>query len=338
VSAFDYANIGRGGYVTAVSSTSVTVEQWIGATTTYAITPTTTFTEGKSATTISSLVMGDRVNVKTASSDPTTAVSINIELAELFGKVTAVSGDNITIMGPQGFSRTIVVSSATTYTEGGAAGTLADVMVGSIILAQGTIDANQTSLDALSIAVGTSDHKETIHGVVTAFTSSSVTVQSHDGTLTTFTFTTTTTFKDGSITLSAADLAVGQKVGVRVDTAAATTALNVDIQLAHLEGKVTAVSSDTITVAGPQGFSRVIDVSSTTTYTEHGAAATFADVVVGVRVRAEGTIAADQMSLNAIKVDIHRPKVSTPTPQPQNNGGSGKLGNHDFGGRGRNRK
>ena len=339
VSPFDYANIGRGGYVMAVNATSMTVETWSNVITTYTLTTTTKYTEGKSPSSSASLVVGDRVNVQTSPSDPTTAISVNIELAELFGRVTALGTGSITIMGPQGFSRTIVVGMTTTYTEGGAPATLANVTVGSKIFAQGTIDANLTSLDAVSIEIGSAGNMETIHGVVTGFTTSSVTVLSKDATSTTFTFTTTTTFKGDGLTLSAADLAIGQKVGVEVNSAAATTALNVHIELAHLEGKVTAVNGvSSITISGPQGFARTVDVSSTTTYFEHGVLVTLADVVVGARIRAVGTIAADQTSLNAIRVVIHHPRVVTLTPVPEHKGGHGHHGDQGSGGRGHNRK
>ena len=339
VSPFDYANIGRGGYVMAVNATSMTVETWSNVITNYTLTPTTKYTEGKSPSTWASLVVGDRVNVQTSPSDPTTALSVNIELAELFGRVTALGTGSITIMGPQGFSRTIVVGLTTTYTAGGAPVTLASVAVGSKIFAQGTIDANSTSLDAVSIEIGNAGNMETIHGVVTGFTTSSVTVLSKGATSTTFTFTTTTTFKGDGLTLSAADLAIGQKVGVEVNSAAATTALNVHIELAHLEGKVTAVVGiSSITISGPQGFARTVDVSSTTTYFEHGVAVTFAAVVVGARIRAVGTIAADQTSLNAIRVVIQHPRVVTPKLEQKGGHGDHGSGGGGSSGRGHHRK
>jgi hypothetical protein len=354
VSSFDYAKVGQGGYVTAVTMSSVTVLLWSGTTTTYALTGTTQYTEGKSPSSITSLVTGDRVNVQTSSTDPTTALSVNIELAELFGKVTAVSGESITITDPQGFSRTILASMATTFTTGGAPGKLADVIVGSKIVADGTIDTNLTTLDALSIkvsTVGTASTMDTIRGVVTAFTSPSLTVLAKDGTSTVFTLSTTTTFKDDGVSLSAADLAVGSKVGVEVSSAAATTALNVEIELAHLSGTVTAISGNTITIGDHQGSPRTILVG-TTTYTKDGAPATLADVVVGARISGEGTLSVDGLTLTAISVAIKKVVVLTPTPEPQknghhdNDGSSGNSGsgghsgsgrNHGHGGRGHNR-
>ena len=63
------------------------------------------------------------------------------------------SGNSITVIGGQGFNRTILVSASTTYTKAGAPATLADVVVGSKISAQGTIDVNLTTLDAVSVAI-----------------------------------------------------------------------------------------------------------------------------------------------------------------------------------------
>jgi hypothetical protein len=330
VSSFDYSNTGTGGYVTAVTATSVTVLLWNGTSTTYTLSPTTTYTEGSAASTVTSLVVGDRVKVQTSSSAPTAATSVNIELAELFGTVTAVGTGTITIKDPQGFSRTIAVGTSTTYTDGGAAGTLADVVVGSEILAQGTIDSNLTTLDAVTIAVNstTAATTETISGTVTGVTSSSVTVLGKNGTSTTFTFTTATAFKEGSTTASESSLAVGQKVDVQVDAAAATTALSVKIGLTEISGKVTAVGTGTITITDHKGFSVTIAVGSSTTYSNKHAAATLTDVVVGSRIRAEGVIATGGTTLDALEVAISD-AVVTPTPLTQPSGNQGHNGDHN---------
>jgi hypothetical protein len=304
ISSFDYAKVGVGGYVTAVTSTSVTVQEWNGTSSTFALTSSTTFSEGSSPTTAASLVVGDRVMIGTTSSAPATATSVNIELAELFGKVTALSGNTITISDPQGFSRTIVVSAATTYTNAGVVGTLTNVVVGSAIFARGTIDANGTSLDAVTIAIGTASHKEFVGGVVTAVTSSSVTVQGRDGTLTTFTYSATTTFKEGATALSASDVTVGERVGIESSSDAPTVALSVQVMLTHEFGTVTAISGDTITIKNFKGMSNIIVVSADTTYTSGKVAGTVGDVVVGAKIGAEGTIASDGTTLDALNVSV----------------------------------
>jgi len=340
VSSFDYANVGQGGYVTIVTPTSVTVQLWDGATKTYSLTGTQ-YTEGKLPSTWASLVVGDRVRVQTSSTDPTTATLINIELAELFGKVTAKTGLAITITDPQGFSRTILTSLTTTFTVGGVPGTLASVNVGSKIVAQGTIDANATTLDALSVEVGTSGTTgttgtmNTIHGVVTSFTSGTVTVLQKDGTSTPFTLTTSTTFKDDGATLSSSDLATGSKVGIEASSTAPTTALNVEIELVHLAGNVTAVNGTTFTLGEHNGSTRTIVGGLTTTYTMAGAPVASTDVIVGSRIRGEGTLSTDGLTLTAVSVVIEHSAV----PKPNNEGSNGRdhQGSNN-GGRGSSRR
>jgi hypothetical protein len=303
-SQFLFPRIGEGGLVTAVTATSVTVNRWDGKTTTYTLTPTTTFTEGHASTTATSLVVGDRINIRLARKAPTTALKINIELAELTGKVTAVVGNLITITGPQGFARTIIVSDATTYTQGGAPATLTDVTVGSAVFAEGTIDVNLTSLDALSIKIASTSHAILYHGYVTALSSTSVTLDRLNGVTEMFTITPTTTFHQGSTVLTAANLVVGDRVNVRVNSSAPTTALAIGIELATLSGRVTAVGGNAITITTNKGFSRAISVSATTTYTMGGAPANLTDVTVGSQIVAVGLIDADLTTLDATKVAI----------------------------------
>jgi hypothetical protein len=143
-----------GGVVTAVTDSSITVKDMSGSSTTYAITSTTTFSEGPTTIAASQLAVGQRVGIQLSSSSSTTATSIDVQLPVLFGTVTAVSGDTITISDPEGFSRTIVTDSSTTYTKSGDSSTLDEVTVGSVISAEGVVDANLTSLDASSVTIG----------------------------------------------------------------------------------------------------------------------------------------------------------------------------------------
>ncbi len=304
VSRFLYPRIGEGGLVTAVTATTVTVDRWIGKTTTYTITPATTFTEGYQATTEASLVVGDRINIRLARRAPTTALKINIELAELSGKVTAVVGNLITIAGPQGFARDILVSAATTFREHGASATLADVTVGSEVFSRGTIDVNLTTLDALLVTINAPGHVVTYHGLVTAVTSTSVTVNRLNGVIATYTITPSTVFHQGATILTAASLVVGDKVNVDVYTTAPMTALRIGILQATLAGRVTVVNGNSITIMTGKGFSRAITVSATTTYVEGGNPATLANVTVGSVIIAQGLIDADLTTLDASKIFI----------------------------------
>ena len=158
-----------GGVVTAVTDTSITVKHLDGTSTTYPITSTTALYEGLTSIAASSLAVGQHVEIELSSANSTLAQSINVQVPVLFavtvpnnnvqvpvlfGTVTAVQGDTITISDLEGFSRTIVVDSSTTYTKSGATATLADISVGTLISAEGTVDANLTSLDATSVSMG----------------------------------------------------------------------------------------------------------------------------------------------------------------------------------------
>ncbi len=305
-SPFDYARFSEGGYVTAVTAASVTVLRWNGMTTTYTITPTTVFTEGTQPATAAQLVVGDRVNIRLARSAKTTALRINIELAQLAGKVTSVSGNTITITGGQGFGRTILVGTTTTYTESSTPATLAAVTVGASISAKGTIDTNGTTLDALSVTIG---HPVTVRGTVTTVTSSSVTINRLNGASGTYTITPTTVITEGAAVMTPASLVAGDKVSIVVNSSALTTAFKINIEMAHLVGTVSAVGvgGSTITIIAGQGFSRTVMVSLTTTYTKGGAPATLADVVVGVKIDAKGTIDTNGTTLDAVSVAITVP-------------------------------
>ena len=143
------------GVVSAVSPSSITVtDPRHGTSTTFAISSTTSVTEGRQGANVSDLRVGDRVRVTPSSAGSTTAASIAIALARVTGQVVSVSGDTIVVSDPQGFYRTILVSGSTTYDSAGVGGSLADVTVGSTIFATGQVDANHTTLDALNVAVG----------------------------------------------------------------------------------------------------------------------------------------------------------------------------------------
>ena len=311
-----------------MTSGTLTVDLWNGTTTTFTISPTATYTEGGAPTSASSLVMGDRVELQVSSSAPTTVTAINIELAMLFGTVTSVSGDTILIRDPQGFTRTILVGTGTTYSGG----TLSDIVMGTKIVASGTVDPNGTTLDAVTVKIGSQGTTEVIRGSVTAFTSSSVTVQSNGGTPTLFTFTTNTTFKDGPYTLSASNLAIGEKVSVEVNSSAATTALNVSICLTAVAGVVSSVTGNNVVVNDFEGFARTV-VLGTTQYFDGRSAGSISDVVAGAHIIALGTIDTNTTSLDAVVVVVFAP-MTDPTPQtPSSNnqfGGNG-FGHHHGG-------
>jgi len=163
-------------------------------------------------------------------------------------------------------------------------------------------------------------------GVVTALTSTSLTVTDPSGTAATFTITSSTTVTKDRAAAAIADLAVGDQVHVMPSAAGSMNAARIDIVQPSVMGKVTAISGATITIAGPNSTSATVIVSSATTYTKDGASATLADVTVGSSIFAEGSFTSppDTSSLDATSVGIGQPGTAGPGfEQP---GGPGPQG------------
>lgn len=147
-------HMGAHGTVTAVSASSITVKALDGTETTFAIDSSTTFKKERSDATAADVAVGSRVMVIPSSSSATTAGTIVVDLPHLAGTVTAVDGSTITISDQEGFWRTISTSGSTTYTTNGSAGSAADVVVGKVVMAEGSVASDHTTLNASSVTVG----------------------------------------------------------------------------------------------------------------------------------------------------------------------------------------
>jgi hypothetical protein len=148
------APCGIGGDVSAVSTTSITITDLRGTTSTYAINASTTVTKNGQSATVADIVNGDNVHIALSSTDPTLAGPIDIVPASVAGKVTAINGDVLTIAGPNGSTGSVVVSSTTTYAKGGASASLSDISVGTVIFAQGSFGSSATIVDATTVGIG----------------------------------------------------------------------------------------------------------------------------------------------------------------------------------------
>jgi Domain of unknown function (DUF5666) len=131
-----------GGKVTAVTSSSITVQNPFG-TTTYTIDGSTTFTNDGVSATAADVTVGEHVRITLASPYSTTATNVNVDTRRpdfagpdgarppfTGGDVTAVSSTSITVQNPSG-TTTFTIDGSTTFTKDGASATAADVTVGS---------------------------------------------------------------------------------------------------------------------------------------------------------------------------------------------------------------
>jgi len=152
---------GRGFHViaiTAISGSDISLRTDDGWTRTITVIGTTTITKGGTAITIGDLAVGDKIRfAQNKSSDGTyTVTAIVVVLPTIAGEVTAIDGNTLTVTQRGGTTATIHVDADTVYRVNGAAGSLPDIKVGSLIVAEGT-QRSDGSLDAAAVRSGFMD-------------------------------------------------------------------------------------------------------------------------------------------------------------------------------------
>ena len=139
---------------------------------------------------------------------------------------------------------------------------------------------------------------------ITSIAGSDLSLKTDDGWTRTIAVTSSTTITKAGATITASDLAVGDEIRFAETKATDGTysITRIVVVVPHLGGEVTAKTSDTITVTRRDGTTATIHVGSSTTFTVRGVTtATLADVAVGMRLQAEGTLNSDG-SLDASRV------------------------------------
>ena len=145
--------------ITSIQGSDIALKTDDGWTRTITIAGTTTITKGGATIAVGKLAVGDQVRFREAKgSDGTYSVTaIVVVLPRVAGTVTAIDGQTLTVTQPGGTSATIHVDGATTYQVDRAAGKLADIKVGSFVVAEGARRADG-SLDAANVRSGVRGH------------------------------------------------------------------------------------------------------------------------------------------------------------------------------------
>jgi hypothetical protein len=226
--------------------------------------------------------------------------------------ITAINGSEVSLKTDDGWTRTITVTSDTVITKGGQTITLAGLAVGDEIrFAQTRRDDGTYAIDAIVVPTPRTA------GVVTAVGADSITIQKWGGASQVIKVNSSTVYRLGPTPGSKADVKVGGEIAAQGTVAGSDfTALSVTIELPHAGGVVTAVDDSSITVKRRNGTTSVIHVSGSTTFKVKGvASATLADIAVGDRVEAAGTLRADG-SLDAVAVRAGDPKGAKSRGEP----------------------
>lgn len=144
-------------HITAISGSSVSLATDDGWTRTIMLDQDTKLTRAGTAISAGDLKVGDEVRLaETKASDGSYTIKrLDVVLPTVAGQVTAKGSDSLTIKRLDGTSETIHVSASTTYrTRGNASASLADVTVGSNVIATGNARSDG-SIDAVEVLSGT---------------------------------------------------------------------------------------------------------------------------------------------------------------------------------------
>jgi hypothetical protein len=146
---------------------------------------------------------------------------------------------------------------------------------------------------------------------VTSVQGNTIQATSYRGATVTITVSGATTYTMAGQKASLSDVHNGSIIAVQ-GTSTGTSSYNataITIILPRVGGQVTGVQGSTITLAGPFGVSRTVQVNGNTRYLRAGKAASLSDVKVGSRIEAEGNTTGNG-TLQALVVQIELPHLA----------------------------
>ena len=203
----------RGGQITitAIDGSKISLKTADGWTRTITLTTTTKVMVGSQAGAVDDLKVGDQVGLrqKRNADGSFTVIALVVDAPRAAGSVTAVGANSITVKKRDGSSVTISLNGSTKFSIGKTAASKADVRVGSRIVAEGK--GSTTSLTATIVRI----EPTLAAGVVTAKTSTSITIKQRDGSSLTIHVDAKTTYRvRGAATKpgSLADIKVGDRL------------------------------------------------------------------------------------------------------------------------------
>ncbi len=204
--------------------------------------------------------------------------------------ITKIDGSMLSLQTTDGWTRTIDATGAT-VSKGGQTIALVDLKVGDQISFRESRQADGTyGITTIQVLAPTAS------GTVTAVGSASVTIAQSDGSSKTLTLTGSTTYAEAGASVSMSALIVGDRISAQgtVDSAGNFTATAVTIAPESIQGTVASKTTTTIVVTTTAGKTVTVDVSLATKYSVRGVSApTLANVTVGDRLTAQGTLNSD---------------------------------------------
>jgi hypothetical protein len=222
--------------------------------------------------------------------------------------ITGIHGSSIDLKTDDGWTRTIAVTADTRISKGGQAAAIGDLEVGDKIALRQKRNADGSySIVAITVPV------PIVAGTVTAVGPASLTIKTRGGATRTITLTDSTAYKLGRADGKKTDVKVGSVVVIAGTEAASdaftATSVRIEVRLARVSGEVTAKTKDSITVRQRDGKTVTVKIAADTKFALRGdSSPSLADVSVGMKINAVGTLNADG-SLTASSVTAGKPKT-----------------------------
>jgi Domain of unknown function (DUF5666) len=195
--------------ITAINGSSLSLKTADGWTRTIDASGATVTRAGQTVA-LSTLRVGDQIVFReTRQSDGSVRIdSITVVLPQVNGTVSSIDASSITVKQPDGTSKTVTLTSSTTYRSGGQVASAGAVVSGARVDIQGQVAADGT-FTATVVNVAPS----AVGGTVSAKSGDTITVRDRAGTSMTVRVTSSTTFQVKGVTnATIADIAVGDAI------------------------------------------------------------------------------------------------------------------------------
>jgi len=322
------------GVITTVSSAEIDLKNERGQNVSVMITPDTIFRSGDMAITPADLNAGDRVEIQaTQVNDVLNAVVVRLDreeqqpqTAEIEGVLTSIGMSEIVVTDAQMTDTTVEIDANTMIFIGGQPATLADLVTGQRVEVEATVSGTTTTAVIIHAEVPEMEQPEAeVQGAVSAVGTDSITVTtSGQGDVTVTVDANTRIRKDGQ-TIAIGDIQTGDAVeakGTRVDAqtilaSEITVESQTETEEAEVQGTVSAVGTDSITVTTSGQGDVTVNVDANTRIRKDDRTIAIGDIQKGDSVEAKGT-----------RVDDHTILASEIEVRTSGDGGGNDGGGH----------
>jgi hypothetical protein len=297
------------GIVTQISATSMTV-QTSRDTRDVLINSATVVRLDGHASSISAIAVGDKVEVHAQRNSDGTSTALVIDAEShphigLEGVVKSASATSLTITTANNGDVVVNLTADTHFFVNGQKATAADIHTGDHVEVEAQEQTDKT-LNALVVTVEIDNVY--LSGVISAASATSITVKTSSGDVVVGLTSSTLIRTDGNV-VDASVLVIGSRVEVeavrKADQTLAAITINVERAdaLAEIEGTVTAVGSDHLTVHPRSGNDVTIGVTTATIIRKDDQLLGLADVKVGDLVHVDARVNTDE-TFTALRIEI----------------------------------